>query len=185
MLVELMLAILILMVIRFSLSFFLAARCGKKSEDFTFRSSKRIHLWNVHLCCSIDTPIRVHPKFTVTNLFYPRLSSDLKVFFGILRTNIDKQNKQKFYRFVELKSSSNASSMLLSSSSSTFASEGIVRLRESELIVVIFATGLEYIEIFLETADGALLNVTGRTCDVACGDFRIARLSARCGPKND
>lgn len=96
MLVELMLAILILMVIRFSLSFFLAARCGKKSEDFTFRSSKRIHLWNVHLCCSIDTPIRVHPKFTVTNLFYPRLSSDLKVFFGILRTNIDKQNKQIF-----------------------------------------------------------------------------------------
>lgn len=77
--------------------------------------------------------------------------------------------QKTFYKFVEPKSSSNASSMLLSSNSSTFASEGIVLLRAREFNGAWLDAGFEYIEIFFAIADGCdegcgfTLNVTGRT----------------------
>lgn len=126
-------------------------------------------------------PCSVFTQKSLSRIFSGRASVQVKPKLNM----IQKTSRTLFiYKFVELKSSSNASSMLLSSKSSTFAIDGKVLLLANECRAGMGAgpdTGLEYMEIFL-VMDEFCDEITGRGYTEVVGDL-IDKLSALLGPK--
>lgn len=116
----------------------------------------------------------------------------VQLIISIHKINCTLWSHRRRYKLAELKSSSNASSILLSSKSSTFARLGIVLLRDNKVIdwwlfIEVLVIGFTWSEIFLGAGIGAHLGCCccGCGCVMEKGFVFIFKLSVRCGPKKE